>query len=399
MKNKNIVIINRWNDEFANYSDYINHDVNRVIYICNESSFQYLRSNASLEIYSANLNDKAQMTYLINNIINSVGTIYKIIALSEFDLDMAAYLRTEFRVEGLKISQVELFRDKMVMKKAIKKSGMVTPKCNDLIDFHEIDKYLFPVILKPKKGAASVGVIKCVNKEDFKCKINLLEHELYEFEEFVKGKIYHIDGIVHDSEIIFFVASEYINTCLDFNNGIPLGSFILNDTDVNHEFYSYSKTVLEALSLKNGAFHLEVIRNQANELVFLEIGARVGGGEIPFLIKDLYGINMFQAWLDSELGQDIHYLRTVDKNKVGGFLMIPEMRPFPSKVINRVSLIEKIKHLYWEKIPEIGTVFDGEGGYENIGGRFRYRAHSSIDVKHDIYKSIDQYHLAVEAVS
>jgi hypothetical protein len=203
---------------------------------------------------------------------------------------------------------------------------------------------------------------------------------------------------VRDGELLFHTVSRYINTCLSFNDGVPLGSVLLEASELRTAVVRFAAAVLQALELRSGAFHLEVILGPGDELYFLEIGARVGGGEIPFLGQALFGLDMMRAWVDIELGQDAEYLRSIDSERMGGFLMIPEPRSVPAKLVSVSSLAGKIEGLLKETLPPVGHVFDGKGGYEHISGRFLFAGDSPRAVEAAIRGAIAQFSILTEHV-
>jgi hypothetical protein len=49
---------------------------------------------------------------------------------------------------------------------------------------------------------------------------------------------------------------------------------------------------LDALDLDDGPFHLERFKRAPGESAFLEVGPRSGGAEVPFIHRDLFGIDL-----------------------------------------------------------------------------------------------------------
>ena len=215
------------------------------------------------------------------------------------------------------------------------------------------------------------------------------------------GQIYHVDGIVADGHVSFAQPSRYLNTCLDFRNGLPLGSLLLDwDDPRRRQICSFADRCIAALSLDNSAFHLELIEGMDGRLYFLEIGARVGGGEIPFLIKELLDVDLVQEWINAELGISSRRLSLPRAQaNSGGFLMIPEPPNAPREVIAASSLAGIISEISWEAIPAVGDVLDGTGGYSRIGGRFRFQGLNAHQVEIAMRRAIDVFKLEVRSVS
>jgi hypothetical protein len=397
-----ILIINRWDDDFSRYDEYIDHRKHCVAYVTNPAGSQIVRKDLArgLEIVP-DITDRQAVVAAAQKLSREVGPFTKVLALSEFDLDTGAAVREALHTPGATPQQVRRFKDKVVMKQAICAAGLRAPQYLPLGDSPSaaalVAKLGLPLILKPRVGASSRGVIKVETEDQLAAALRDVSPQDHECEQYVGGPIYHIDGLARDGELLFHTVSRYINSCLSFNHGVPLGSVLLEESELRTTVVRFTRDVLRALELSSGAFHLEVILGPGDELYFLEIGARVGGGEIPFLGQALFGLDMMRAWVDIELGQDTEYLRAVDGRRLGGFLMIPEPRTVPASLVSVSSLAGKVDCLLKETLPPVGYVFDGKGGYEHISGRFLFAGDSSRAVEAAIRSAIDQFRMVTES--
>ena len=87
MESQKIIIINRWNDEFSHYDDYIDHNYHEVTYITNlETSPAHSTNNKGIFRVN-NLSDPIELEKAALNCYNVMNGVNKIIALSEFDQD------------------------------------------------------------------------------------------------------------------------------------------------------------------------------------------------------------------------------------------------------------------------------------------------------------------------
>ncbi len=391
-----ILIINRWDDDFSRYDEYIDHRVHRVAYVTNPLGNRIVRRELACGVEIVpDITDRPAVIAAGMRLAGAVGPFTKVLALSEFDLVTGGLVREALGTPGYTPQQVRRFTDKVVMKQAILAAGLRAPRYLPLIEASTaealIDRLGLPLILKPRVGASSRGVSKVETAEQLAAALRDINPVDYECEQYVAGDIYHVDGLVRDDELLFHSASRYINTCLAFNHGIPLGSVLLEPSARRTDLISFTKAALRALELRSGAFHLEIIIGPGDEPYFLEIGARVGGGEIPFLGQALFGLDMMRAWVDIELGQDTEYLRAIDGNRLGGFLMIPEPHDIPASLVRVSSLAGQIDCLLKETLPPIGHVFDGKGGYEHISGRFLFAGDSSKQIEAAIQSAIAQF--------
>ncbi|NUF35379.1 ATP-grasp domain-containing protein, partial [Acinetobacter oleivorans] len=209
---KHVLIINRYDDELSDYNKYIDHDAVHVSYISLTETMRYITSSncyciAGLE----QLNEE--------DVLDQAKKIYKkkpidyVIAISEYDLDAAARIRTELNIVGATVEDNLLCRNKKKMKDALAHSTVRYPKYSEVSSYQDIEKFLLEIgsaiILKPQVGAASEGVIKISELADIP---RLSSYAGYEVEEFVEGDIYHVDAIISDNKMPYFKVSKYINT-------------------------------------------------------------------------------------------------------------------------------------------------------------------------------------------
>jgi len=145
-----------------------------------------------------------------------------------------------------------------------------------------------PTVLKPHLGASSVDVVifdvstaaykSIANGHSGVAELDKDNPSLsnFEVEEFIDGPILHFDGLVRQGRVLVLDASEYVGTCLRYAQGQPMGSFQINYSDSTRKWV---ERVLDAVQIHNGSFHLEAIIH-SGELVFLEVGNRVGGADV-----------------------------------------------------------------------------------------------------------------------
>jgi len=389
----NIVIVNRWNDQFSRYSNYVDHVTHNVVYISTRDNLANLVTSAAKKIVLVDdITDFADLVEAVNESISVLGNVDRLIALSEFDLINAAKLRKHFNIQGNFPEQVAKFRDKVVMKQTILAAGLKAPVYAELHTYEDATAFAqqhgFPLIIKPRNGAASIGVLKIDSAQallDARESINLEDAQI---EQYIEGTIYHVDGIADNAGVAFSKASQYVNTCFGFSQGMPLGSYVLPDNLFTQQLEKFSEDCLSALGIFNSAFHLEVICHEG-EFYFLEVGARVGGGEIPFTMAEVYNVDLYQHWIFLLLNGGRSSLRDREKETFSsGFVLFPE--PIGKKLIN-VDNEFTPPALYASIFPAQGHFFDGQGGYDTILARFRFRASDAALVEQSVRATIDTF--------
>ncbi|WP_244220044.1 ATP-grasp domain-containing protein [Paraburkholderia terricola] len=236
-------------------------------------------------------------------ITRTARPVDRVIALSEYDLVDAARLREWLGIPGATLEQVRLVRDKVVMKEAVRAAGLRVPRFIGLAGFlHEPagTPWRARTVLKPLSGASSEDVVifetpaaAAAAISARRCGVARLDApepaiDGYEVEEFVDGDIVHFDGLVANREVLTLTASRYIGTCLGYAKGQPLGSYHF---PVSARIRDWVVAALAAVGIRQGSFHLEAIED-GDELVFLEVGNRVGGADVVATFEYATGVHL-----------------------------------------------------------------------------------------------------------
>ena len=310
---KKILILNRWDDEFSNYRQILPKSNFEIHMICKKGFEKSIEQNQCEEyIIVENLSyEECYLKIKEKYLCNQNGSKFQfdlLISLSEFDMIDSAKLREKLNIPGDKLKEVISWRDKSVMKRIVAENFLKVPDWKlisskqDIIDFFSMHKK--GVVLKPLSEAASKGVFICKSLNEIDETFELIKNILhdYEMEEFLTNKIGHVDGIMRNGEIIFGIVSEYIGDCLSFRNGKSLGSVTIDNQEDKNKYLSFTQNCLRALKVENSVFHLEFFF--AENPIFLEVGVRMGGGEIPFVVKEVFGVDLFTEWLKLLTGQN-----------------------------------------------------------------------------------------------
>ncbi|AYN38370.1 ATP-grasp domain-containing protein [Streptomyces dangxiongensis] len=239
----------------------------------------------------------------------------RVISMSEYELLDAARLREHLGVPGAPVDQVALARDKVLMKQAVGEAGLRVPRFVPLPRFLEPDgsvPWHGRTVIKPHRGASSEDVLvfdtprqAAAAVTEGRTGVALLDDgsglEDFEAEEFVAGPIRHYDGLVQGGEVLVLSASEYVGTCLQYAQGLPMGSFQI---PFSAETRTWVSRALAAVRIEDGSFHLEAIVHEGR-LVFLEVGNRVGGADVVATVELATGVHLPSYELRVLLGEPV----------------------------------------------------------------------------------------------
>ncbi|MFE9426688.1 acetyl-CoA carboxylase biotin carboxylase subunit family protein [Kitasatospora sp. NPDC006697] len=296
-----ILVLHRITDKLIRYADGIDHTAHEVSYVGTADRLANLPADLRCtRIERPGTGDAA------TEVLAAVEGLPKpelVIALSEFDLIAAARVRAALGVAGETEEQILPFRDKVVMKAKAAAAGVRVPHFLPLAAALAADPAELPwkaeTVLKPLDGAASENVRVYPTPADALEAVR--GHGLpegteaagFEIEEFVSGPIVHVDGLVVNGEPVAVRASRYVNTCLGYAEGLPLGSVQIDPTE---ELLGWTADCLAAVGITTSLFHLEGIETP-NGLVFLEVGARFGGADVVDTFELATGLHMPSRFL------------------------------------------------------------------------------------------------------
>ena len=238
--------------------------------------------------------------------------ISRLVALDEFDLEMAASLREHLRLPGMGESKTRFFRDKLAMRMRARSRNILVPDFCPVFNHDEVSTFLArvpgPWVLKPRSSASAIGIRKIHSANE----IWPILHELgdlqshYLLEKFVGGEVCHVDSIVHDRSVLFAVSSEYGAPPMNISHdgGVFISRMLRRRSREEKALRKLNREVIRGLGMKQGVTHAEFIRGADGELYFLEIAARVGGANIAEMIEAATGLNLWAEWAKVELSGD-----------------------------------------------------------------------------------------------
>lgn len=258
--------------------------------------------------------------------------IDRIVALDDFDVEKAAYLREEFRIPGMGQTTARYFRDKLAMRMQAADSGIPVPPFSPLFNNDEINHYADtvagPWVVKPRAEASATGIKKVYNKQELWDAINGLgdDRSNYLVEQFLPGDVYHVDAICQGGVLEFCQVSKYLNTPFEVAHG---GGIFRSQTvpykGVEDESLNkLTAEVMEAFGMQFSASHTEFIRAHADgKFYFLETSSRVGGAHLAEMVEVASGINLWAEWakLETAMAKGERYELPLAEQNYAGILI------------------------------------------------------------------------------
>ena len=298
------------------------HDY-RLILIVHEPTLSKLvedQKNCFDEIHTLAHFNIEMLQFTIQNILQINSTEVSIITNDELCIALAAKLREVFNIQGDRVAMVNKFLNKEENKKLVATQNITLPKYERFnpVQFKKepesynkqlIQKLELPIFAKPIDSVASQNTTK-INTRD-----ELLRWEQehnndfnYELDEFISGKLYHVDSIINNNKIIFAQVGENAYPCFDFSLGKINASIIVpSDGPLYNQLIQFNEQALMALRpLPNCVTHLEIFQRPNGELVYLEVACRAPGGAIVQMHEKHCGINFEQAHFVMQMGLEFN---------------------------------------------------------------------------------------------
>lgn len=244
--------------------------------------------------------------------------IRRLVALDEFDIEMAATLREHMRIPGMGETTSRYFRDKLAMRMRAHDKDIRVPEFCHILNHAKIHDYTErvapPWVMKPRSSASAIGIKKINNREELWEIINQLgdEQSNYLLEKFVPGEVFHVDSIIDDKKVFFAVASKYGSPPMNVahDGGIFTTRLLPRKSKEEKDLQKINKDVIKHLGLVCGVTHAEFIKgHEDGKLYFLEIAARVGGANIAETIEAATGLNLWAEWAKVETATKDHPYR------------------------------------------------------------------------------------------
>jgi biotin carboxylase len=224
-----------------------------------------------------------------------------------------SYVSKKLNLKGLPIKAVNTLVYKNLFRKFLKNNNFNYPdfkifKSKEKID-NFIDKIGYPFFIKPIDSSGSKGVTKVVQKIFIKKAIsealNYSRKKRFIIEKIIERKGYQVagDGFVMNKKLVFRCwGDEHFNKKL---NGLITIGPSLPSVHQEKQFrvvHKETQRIIDLLGIANGALNFDFIFDKNDNLYFLEIAPRNGGGLLAELIQKSTTVDLIKYTVDTALG-------------------------------------------------------------------------------------------------
>ncbi len=397
-----VVVVHRWRESYALYTDAVDHGTHAVTYVTTEVGRAGVPSAAAEVVVVDRTDDWSVVAPVVDGLVARWGRPAGVVALKEDDLLVGAALRARHGVPGPRVEELVPFRDKHEMCRRVAAAGVDVPAAALVRTADDVLRHAaehgWPLVLKPVSGSSSEGVVRLDGPADL---LDVVLGAPRVVQPFVDAPIYHVDGVFDGTDVVVLRASAYLNDCLAFRAGAGLGSVEEDDPALVAAIRRSAVASLAALTDRPTVFHLELFVDVATRRCrFLEVGARVGGAEVPLVWREVHGVDLMAVALDLQLGRPLRALPDAAAGEeVAGWLLVPAPARRPCRITRSRSMVGAVPGPYAERVLGVGDVLpDADAYYEHVGGRFRFRGRSRAEVEAAVRATLADFEVRGEAI-
>ena len=323
--------------------------------------------------------DADALTTAVRSLAGSTaaGRVDRLIGVLEQLQEPLAEVRERLEIRGMDKREATNFRDKSVMKDALRENGIpcarhhLATSAADALDFA---KQVLPLVAKPPAGAGARNTVRIESTEQLAGYVRTLppsaDHPLL-LEEFIQGKEHSFDSISIGGRHVFHSISRYTPTPLEVMENpwiqwcVVLPRHI--EGDEYDDIFEIGPRALDALGMVTGITHMEWFRRADDSIVVSEVAARPPGAQFTTLLSFAHDLDFYEAWARVVIFEEFD---TPERNHAVGAVFLRGQGEQNAGRVARVRGIEEAQAelgdlVVQAKIPELGSPaskdYEGEG--------------------------------------
>lgn len=312
--------------------------------------------------------------------IAKLEKIDAIISNSEPIMKNISYIGNKLNLISNPLESIIILQDKFKFSNFLKTNNLNNRKVEQYLKYEQfekdINKFKFPIIIKPAEQSGSRGVEKILNKncknikEIFNKAKELSRNQLVLIEEFINlenGYLLEAEIIVKNGKIIFWgIFESYRN--YNINGLVPAGYIYparVGDTIIKIAKKEITHLV-DALKLNSGEFNVELIVTSNGEAHIIELNPRQGGNMIPHQLELCTGINLNKELIKSTITKENKIIKNSKNIYQFTYVIHSEKkgRIIKLKIDKKIkkSIVEKnIKYRFLQKVDTFTCGSNGLG--------------------------------------
>ncbi len=219
-----------------------------------------------------------------------------------------AEAREALGIPGLSVEASHNFRDKSVMKDALRRNDIpcarhaLATTVDEAVAFME--QLGGPVVAKPPAGAGAVNTFRVDDIGQLREALAISPPHPQRpvmLEEFIVGREFSFDSVSINGEMVWSSISHYYPSPLEVVREPWIQWCVMLPADVDGPEYDgireAAPRALKALGLDTGLAHMEWFRRDDGSIAISEVGARPPGAQFTSLLSYAHDTDMYAAWI------------------------------------------------------------------------------------------------------
>lgn len=265
------------------------------------SEFRKELKDSLTEYCQVDMSDYESIYKTVAYLISKYGRIFRIDSHNEYWLNLESRIRQDFNIFGQKPEALIINQSKLGMKRIFQNSGVPCVEAisiaNPDILYSFVQKYGFPLIIKPDIGVGAANTYKISNEYELAETLRYLPPG-YIMEPYVDGKIVTFDGLTdRNGEILYCASFEVSDNMLDILKYNKEVSYYY-PRNIDPVLEKYGRHVVKGFNVRERFFHCEFFRCIDGSYKVLEINVRLPGGFTVDMLNYVSDINIFKVWAE-----------------------------------------------------------------------------------------------------
>lgn len=199
---------------------------------------------------------------------------------------------------GLRLSEAR--RNKAQMIEVVRSANLRVPAQFEITDGDAMRVWArsaaFPAVVKPAASGGTDNVYLCHSADEAVARFEAMfgaRNLMGAINTTVLAQEY-VDGIEYVVDCVSFSGEHVPIDLFEYQKGTHNGRafiyekerYLPSDHSLANRLIAFASAALDALEFRVGASHMELKINSAGEVVFIEVGPRLNGGDIHLLVRE-----------------------------------------------------------------------------------------------------------------
>ncbi|HZC44491.1 MAG TPA: ATPase [Acidobacteriaceae bacterium] len=233
----------------------------------------------------------------------------RIIALDNFNIQIAAALREHLRIPGMGVTTARYFSDRLAARLQAARTGLAVPAFTSIANYDELRQFMQavppPWLLTPRNESLGSATRRLEESEQVWRSLDALgDHQSgYLLEQWIEGDRFHVDSIMANGTVLFSALSP----CRGASEGTAEVE-VLPSIEVSRNAGGIEKLrrantlLLSRMKMVRGVTHMEFLRSHATgDFYFMETSASVDDRCAANMMKQTHGLDLWVEWAKLEV--------------------------------------------------------------------------------------------------